>query len=167
MSDLARSAGISKPGLYHHFESKEDILVLIYQDALARDLKDAQEVLASQASATERLTDILKRLTINSCENQQVARIFNEEEAAVPPSLMRVVHAAHREKEDLLIKLIEDGMASGEFNLAVSPRLAARAMIGAVNLCYKWFDPRGSKSAAEIGVEMAHFLVSALAVSAP
>lgn len=162
MTDLAKAAGISKPGLYHHVSSKEEILVLIYRAAIARNVQDAEEVLATGASPTEMLRDILTRLAVHSCVNQKLVRIFNEEEAAVPPSVMDVVHAAIREREDLLIRLVKQGLVSGEFKLTVSPRLAARAMIGACNLCYKWFDPAGSKTADDVGNEMAQFLVSAL-----
>ena len=162
MTDVAEAAGMSKPGLYHHFSSKEELLVRIYRSALDRNVQHAEEIMAESGAPTKKLSDILARLAVHSCENRDLVRIFNEEEAAVPASVMTVVHAAHRDRENLLVDLIEQGINSGEFHLSVSPRLAARAMIGAVNLCYKWFEPSGSRSAGEIGADMADFLVAGL-----
>jgi AcrR family transcriptional regulator len=162
MNDLARAAGISKPGLYHYVASKEQLLVLLYQSELEEHLVEERAVIASSASATESLRRILAQRATYSCRQQKLQRIFTEEEAEVPAELMGVIRQQRREREDFLVNVVEDGVESGEFRLTATPRIAVRSMVGAVNFCYKWFDPSGPKDADQIGSEVADFLVSAL-----
>lgn len=163
MNDLARAAGLSKPGLYHYVASKEQLLVLLYQTQLEQHLVEERAVIESSTSATESLRRILAQRATYSCRQQRLQRIFTEEEAEVPAELMGVIRKQRREREDFLVNVVEDGVAAGEFQLTATTRIAVRAMVGAVNFCYKWFDPSGPKDAEQIGSEMADFLVSALA----
>jgi TetR/AcrR family transcriptional regulator, cholesterol catabolism regulator len=162
MNDLARAAGISKPGLYHYVASKEQLLVLLYQSEMEQHLVEERAVIASNASAAESLRRILAQRATYSCRQQKLQRIFTEEEAEVPAELMGVIRQQRREREDFLVNVVEDGVAAGEFRLTATPRIAVRSMVGAVNFCYKWFDPSGPKDADQIGSEVADFLVSAL-----
>jgi AcrR family transcriptional regulator len=163
MNDLARAAGLSKPGLYHYVASKEQLLVLLYQTEMEQHLVEERAVIESSTSATESLRRILAQRATYSCRQQRLQRIFTEEEAEVPAELMGVIRQQRREREDFLVNVVEDGVAAGEFRLTATPRIAVRAMVGAVNFCYKWFDPSGPKDADQIGSEMADFLVAALA----
>jgi AcrR family transcriptional regulator len=163
MNDLARAAGLSKPGLYHYVSSKEQLLVLLYQTEMEHHLVEERAVIDSSTSATESLRRILAQRATYSCRHQRLQRIFTEEEAEVPAELMGVIRKQRREREDFLVNVVEDGVAAGELRLTATPRIAVRAMVGAVNFCYKWFDPSGPKDAEQIGSEMADFLVSALA----
>jgi AcrR family transcriptional regulator len=163
MNDLARAAGLSKPGLYHYVASKEQLLVLLYQTEMEQHLVEERAVIESSTSATESLRRILAQRATYSCRQQRLQRIFTEEEAEVPAELMGVIRKQRREREDFLVNVVEDGVAAGEFRLTATPRIAVRAMVGAVNFCYKWFDPSGPKDADQIGSEMADFLVAALA----
>jgi AcrR family transcriptional regulator len=162
MNDLARAAGLSKPGLYHYVTSKEQLLVLLYQTVMEQHLVEERAVIESSTSATESLRRILAQRAIYSCRQQKLWRIFTEEEAEVPAELMGDIRRQRREREDFLVKVVEDGLAAGEFRLTGTPRIAVRAMNGAVNFCYKWFDPSGPRDAEQIGSEVAAFLVSAL-----
>src|ERR1700749_2664679 len=53
MNDLARAAGLSKPGLYHYVTSKEQLLVLLYQTVMEQHLVEERAVIDSSTSATE------------------------------------------------------------------------------------------------------------------
>ncbi|HEX4217889.1 MAG TPA: TetR/AcrR family transcriptional regulator [Acidimicrobiales bacterium] len=162
MTDLAQAAGLSKPGLYHYVTSKEQLLVLLYQTVMEQHLVEERAVIDSSTSAAESLRRILAQRAAYSCRQQKLWRIFTEEEAEVPAELMGVIRQQRREREDFLVKVVEEGVAAGEFRLTATPRIAVRSMVGAVNFCYKWFDPTGPKDADQIGSEVAAFLVSAL-----
>jgi AcrR family transcriptional regulator len=167
MNDLAVAAGISKPGLYHYFTSKEQLLVLLYESVLAQHAAEERDVLAAGMTATESLRAILIKRIVFSCEQQRLQRIFTEEEAEVPDELMGVIRQQRRDREDYLVQLIESGVRAGEFRLDTSPRIAVRAMVGAANFCYKWYDPAGRKTPGEIGQDVSTFLMGSLAISLP
>ena len=58
-------------------------------------------------------------------------------------------------------EVLEEGRAAGVFR-AADAKVAALAVLGAINWTVKWFRPEGGKSAREIGAEHAELLVRGL-----
>jgi len=162
MRELARAVGLSKSALYHYVRSKEELLVALYEDVLAQRLAEQKAVQSSGLPPDEALRTILVDRFVHACHNQELLRVFFEEEAELPTELMATVRLRRRQNENVIVALIEEGVARGVFSLAISPRLAARALAGAVNSVHKWFDPAGPRSAEELAVDFAAFLLGAL-----
>ncbi len=54
--DIADEVGILKGSLYHHVESKEDLLYLIVKEPIARMHQTMGEIVASERPAAEKLS---------------------------------------------------------------------------------------------------------------
>jgi hypothetical protein len=80
---------------------------------------------------------------------------------ALSEELRRPILARRDEYERSFRRLLEDGTAAGIFR-EHDPKVAALAILGAVNWTVKWFRPGGGKSAREIGCETAAMLVRGL-----
>ncbi len=59
MSDIARAVNIKKPSLYHHFESKEAILLAILETGMERLIDDLESIAASDAGCEAKLRAVL------------------------------------------------------------------------------------------------------------
>jgi len=162
MRELADAVGISKPALYYYVRSKEELLVRLYEDALAQRLAEQAEVRAADLAPDEAVRRILVQRFLHACHNQELTRVFFEEERELPAELLTTVQERRAQAEAMVAQLIEDGVEAGLFALTVSPRLAARALGGAVASVHRWYDREGPRSAESLAEDFAEFLLAAL-----
>ena len=162
MNDLAEAVGLSKAGLYHHVRSKEELLVQLYEDALAQQLDAERTIVAAGLPPAQTLRRLLQERIVHACQNRQLQKIQSEEEAELPAELMGTVRGRRRDRTRLLVQVVTDGIDKGDFRPAVSPRIAVMAMLGAVNFVYKWYDPAGERTPEQLAEEIADYLLAGL-----
>jgi hypothetical protein len=63
-------------------------------------------------------------------------------------------------------RLIRAGQASGVFAPVASPEMVTFTIFGVINELPLWYHPHGRKRPAQIGTELADFVLAALAVRA-
>jgi TetR/AcrR family transcriptional regulator, cholesterol catabolism regulator len=164
MNDIAAEVGLSKPALYHYFSGKEELLVSVFEDVLRDNITQARRIVTGGTSAGQALRQTLVERVAYTCNNSPILQVFYEEEAELPAPLRARVTQGRREYQQVLTDLIERGVAEGEFELSTTPTIVANSFIGACNWAYKWYQPGGPKSAAELGEDMAELLLRAIVV---
>jgi AcrR family transcriptional regulator len=162
MNDLAGAVGLSKAGLYHYVRSKEEILVQLYEDGLAQQLDAERTIVAAGLAPDQTLRRLLQERVVDACHNRQLQKIQSEEEAELPADLMGTVRRHRRDRAQLLVDVVNDGIERGQFRPSVSPRIAVMTMLGAVNFVYKWYDPGGERSPEQLAEEIAEYLLCGL-----
>ena len=163
MNEIAAGVGLSKPTLYHYFRNKEELLVLIYRDVLDDSLRMAHETLAAADTSLEAVRDLLVSRVVYTCENQDLLKICFEEEDELRPDLAESLLERRRAFEDLLADAVRAHLADHpEVRLPMTPKGFVNTFLGAVNWPYKWYSPRGARTLAELGAEMADVLLRAL-----
>jgi AcrR family transcriptional regulator len=162
MNGLAQAVGLSKAGLYHYVRSKEEILVQLYEDGLAQQLEAERTIVAAGLAPDQTLRHLLQERVVHACHNRQLQKIQSEEEAELPAELMGTVRRHRRDRAQLLVDVVNDGMERGQFRPSVSPRIAVMTMLGAVNFVYKWYDPEGERSPEQLAEEIAEYLLCGL-----
>jgi TetR/AcrR family transcriptional regulator, cholesterol catabolism regulator len=166
MRDLARDVNLSKPAIYHYVESKEALLVEIYEGVTAEGVEFARQMLERDVKPLDAIRGLLVERISYTCENRNLVRIFFEEETEIPESLTRAMLEQRRAYEDAFIELLNRGVADGSMHFDTTPRIVVNVMLGAAHWSYKWYNPRGSKSAQQLGEEMADMLLEGLKVRA-
>lgn len=159
LDDIADQLGVRKTALYHYFPDKEAILYACHRESLAelsRILKGARAL----DSAPEQLAYVIRehvRVMIDTLEGSPLAF----EVTALSAERQRGVIAARDRYERALRKMIEDGIAAGEFR-AVDAKIAVFAILGAINWIARWYSPEGSLHAPELGGQFADHLLGGL-----
>jgi AcrR family transcriptional regulator len=147
---IAARAGLSSTALYAHFASKEALLHRIAVSALeiAGDL--VTEEAAHEETATEKLRAVVGTLSAWHAHHQPVARVvLHQLDALTPEHLAEVVKRRHV-VDRLIRRIIADGVAAGEFDVA--DRRAAAVTV--LSLCLdvaRWYQPRGPRGPEQIG----------------
>jgi AcrR family transcriptional regulator len=164
MQDIAEAVQLQKASLYHHFSSKQEILVEILDEALDL-INNRLEIVRSQSlSADEKLRQAMVSYLQTITENQNLAAVLLLEIRSVDPEL-KARQASRREKFESLWKdLIIEGKQQGIFN-NVDPSLTGRAILGVMNWTVTWYRPDGPRTANEIAVVYADLLLKGLLIS--
>jgi AcrR family transcriptional regulator len=162
LRDLAEAVGLSKPALYHYFNTKEELLVELYRGVLSESIQAARAIAARDLPADVALREILIERVVYTCENRRLLRVFFEEEAELPGPMMEEVRRQRREYEDVLVELVEQGARQGLFVLRETPRILVNTMLGAANWVYKWYNPSGKMSPKQLGASIADYLLAGI-----
>jgi len=143
VKDIAEQAGVTKGAFYHHFETKEDLLLLIQEDYLDYQIAALDKVMASGGTATERLTAVITS-TLEALEkyHENVA-IFFQERRFLTGAKFESVRQRRQVLEDQFRTLLDAGVASGEFRRDLDVPVTCLALIGMCAWSYQWYSPRG------------------------
>ncbi|RJP50719.1 MAG: TetR/AcrR family transcriptional regulator [Anaerolineaceae bacterium] len=129
MDDIAEETGLSKGTLYLYFKSKDDLIIAILDRIFQREFRAFEQIDLSRVSATETVNlfvdtvskDIKIMLRLMPVAYEFLALAFRNK--TVQKSLKVFVNRYM----DILVPIIENGIASGEFK-EVDPQEVAIAM---------------------------------------
>lgn len=132
MDDIAEETGLSKGSLYNYFKSKDDLIIAILDRIFQREFKMFDEIDLSTMSATETVNhfvdtvakDIRLMLRLMPIAYEFLALAFRNK------TVQKALKVYVNRYMDILVPIIENGIASGEFK-EVDPKEVAIAM-GAV-----------------------------------
>src|SRR5215831_19603897 len=80
MRDLSRATGMSLAGLYHYFESKEELLYLIQKHTFTTIIETLREKLEGSADPEERLRIFIHNHLAYSLDNKQAMKVLVHED---------------------------------------------------------------------------------------
>lgn len=150
MNDVAAALKLSKGGLYHHFQSKDEILFNIMWHAMEITEQRVINVVrridgSSLAGAEDRLRTLI-RLHIQlvlSPEDREITVMLHENHP-LPPSLRRKINGRKKDYVHFVENLVNDIQRRRGAPSSVTPRAAAFALVGMINWIYQWYKPDGT-----------------------
>lgn len=156
---VAERLGVTKPFIYANFGSKGELLAEICSRGIASSLEAIDSVIAMRASSTESLRELSRRFVTAVLENQKHIAIYTREEKNLAPEDARRIGEMRREFDAKLTKMLEKGVASGEFHIRDS-RMAALSIGGMVSWAYVWYRPKGRLKLSEVAEHMTEFILA-------
>ena len=151
MNDVASALRLSKGGLYHHFQSKDEILFHILSHAMDITEERVINVVRKVEGAEERLRTLI-RLHIEvvlSAEDREITVMLHENHP-LPPALRRKINGRKKDYVHFVENLIADVHRQRNSSSPVTPRAAAFALLGMINWIYQWYKPEGELTGADI-----------------
>jgi AcrR family transcriptional regulator len=152
MNDVAGALKLSKGGLYHHFQSKDEILFEIMNHAMEITQQRVLDPVRSIADPEDRLRALIRlHIEVVLSPRDREITVMLHENHPLPPALRKRINA--RKKE--YIHFLEDLMAevqnkSQRTKGKVGPRAAAFALLGMINWIYQWHKPEGDLQAQNL-----------------
>ncbi len=148
LDDVAHELGLSKAALYHYFSSKEDLLSLIYIQALENYFANAYEIDEMDLAPPEKLRFLIRHHIENIIiGNLPMFAVFFSEENQLPEKQFQKIREEKRKYSKIVEKIIAEGIEQGFFR-PMDPKLQAFAIIGMCNWLYKWYNPDDKKGRA-------------------
>jgi AcrR family transcriptional regulator len=161
MQDLAVVVGITKSSLYHHFPSKQALLSEILANTVDRVTPALEAIAESDLPACERLRKAVSGHVVELIRDRDNVACFIEEGRFLSPDYMQTYIAKRDRYESYFRRIVEDGIASGEFR-ATDVRLASLAILGMCNWVARWYRPDGDHSPDEIATSFGNMAARGL-----
>jgi TetR/AcrR family transcriptional regulator, cholesterol catabolism regulator len=161
---IAQRAGVTKGAFYHHFESKEDLLRQIHFEYASRMLEGVREIGMSALGARDQLRAIIRRVVVTVGSYRSHVAIFYQEFRSLSGSPYIAIRAMHDEERNIVMSIIERGIAEGELAPDVNPTLLLFAISGITAWIYNWYDPAGSMDLDSIADGLADIILNGVSM---
>jgi AcrR family transcriptional regulator len=151
MNDVAAALKLSKGGLYHHFQSKDEILFNLMSHAM--DITEERVIAPVKAIANpeDRLRALIRlHIGVVLGERDREITVMLHENHPLTPALRKRINARKKDYVHFVENLIAEvqnargGSNSDSSKRNVTPRAAAFALLGMINWIYQWYRPDGS-----------------------
>ena len=160
--DIAAAANITKRTLYRYMGSKEQLLYELHEDFIQGLLR---EVNALQGSPTEKFRAMVLAHLRDLGEHRRDIKVFFDEIKHVDDTKRANLVESRQVYEDAVSEILQEGVDEGTFAID-DVGLVTRAILGALNDGYRWFDPDGPHTVEELADLFTDMMLSGLASSA-
>ena len=160
LSDVAEYAELQAPAIYYYFPSREDLIEEVMYAGIAdmrRHLQAALDALPPETSPIDKILAAVEAHLRHELELSDYASASIRNAGQMPERLR-----ARQLKEEAAYgriwrRLFDEARADGQLRDDLDARLAQLLVIGALNWCAEWFDPR--RSSVDTVVSNAQVLV--------
>ncbi len=153
MNDVAAALKLSKGGLYHHFQSKDEILFEIMNHAMEITQQRVLDPVRGIVDPEERLRTLIRlHIEVVLSPRDREITVMLHENHPLPPALRKRINSRKKDYVHFLENLMAEvqRQAKKEFSAKVSPRAAAFALLGMINWIYQWYKPEGELQAGSL-----------------
>jgi AcrR family transcriptional regulator len=152
--DIADSAGILSGSLYHHFKSKEEMVLEVLQDFLDWLFERYQQILAAESTPLARLTGLFMA-SFEAIEHRHAQVVIYQDEAKRLSDLPQFgfVDDRNREQRKMWIDLLHEGIADGSFRPDLDVDLVYRFIRDTTWVSVRWYQPGGPLTAEQVGAQ--------------
>src|SRR5208282_4645152 len=167
MNDVAAALKLSKGGLYHHFQSKDEILYEIMNHAMEITEERVLNPVRGIADPEERLRALIRlHIEVVLSPRDREITVMLHENHPLPPALRKRINVRKKDYIHFLESLMAEvqikaqntaqtkaqtkGQQAQSAKGKVSPRAAAFALLGMINWIYQWYKPEGELQAQNL-----------------
>ena len=166
--DIGAAAGILSGSLYHHFESKEQMVAELLLPVMQRQVWQYRLIVAGNDSAADTLRALIKVAVNEAAQTpDQTRMIRNDAQTLSATPALRPVSDLLIEAAKLWASVIEHGVVVGELRDDVEARLVVAAMFDAVLSTTRWFTGVRPQQPDRVGDALADLFLGGLLPASP
>jgi AcrR family transcriptional regulator len=136
--DIARVLDISIATIYYYFKNKEELLFAIIKSSGNDLLLLLHESMEQFSDPVERLRHMVAGQVCMAYEKKYWVKVYVEEQVNLSKKYKDVIYKQHREIYDTYVKQFQELKKLKRVRVEQLP-IAAFAVFGMVNWCYRWF----------------------------
>ena len=161
VSDIARALGLTKAGLYHHFESKETLLFEIMMFGLDKVRDEVIVPVRGIRDPEERLRQLILRHGRIITRGNGAGAHRGDESRALPPAARRQIEQRMRIYFDLIRDTLGELKDAGRLR-DVDPTVATFSLLGMILWLPRWFRQGGRLDQERVAKEIASVALGGL-----
>lgn len=165
MRDIARRAGLSVPGVYHYYASKQDMLVAIL-DVTMSDLHARTSAARGEGrDPVERFALLVECLALYHTHRRELGFVGASEMRSLLPQERERVASARRAQQRMVDEEVESACREGSFGV-LQPHEASRAVVTMCTALPQWFESTGPATAEQVAAQYVDFALDLMRCTA-
>jgi TetR/AcrR family transcriptional regulator, fatty acid metabolism regulator protein len=132
ITEIARAADVSDGLIYKYFSNKRDLLEHVLQDFYERVIQDLAAKVARGKGFSEQLYILISEHLLTFVAERNLCRLFISEVRIASDYRGSAIQQLNRRYTSILIKMVDEAVASGEIPRTVDPRVVRDMLFGAV-----------------------------------
>lgn len=157
---LSHASGLSKSSIYHHIESKEQLLRLGLEKALEPLMASTTEDEATTGRAVDRLTYLIRRnIEIMAERLPYVTLLLNVHGNT---ETERWALEQRRAYDKIVAGVVQDAIDEGDVRADVDARTTARLIFGMTNSVREWYRPQRGLEPAALAEQVCSMLLEGI-----
>ncbi len=161
MRSIAQLAGMSVPGVYHHYASKQDLLVRVLDLTMTDLIWRVEQAREEGDDPVTRVALVVEALALFHARRNDLAFIGASEMRSLEAENYRRIARLRNDVQRLLDDQIAEAIAAGGLNVG-HPADAGRAIATMCTSLAQWFHPDGPTTPEQIAQEYARFALGLL-----
>lgn len=146
---IAHRAGLSVPGVYHHYASKQQMLARLMELTMDDLLHRSRAAAAEQQGPVERFSALVECLVLFHTQRRDLAFVASSEMRSLEPDARQRLRDARNFQQRMFDAEVLAGRELGVFQIVHAVE-ASRAVGTLCTAVAGWFRPDGPRSAAEV-----------------
>lgn len=154
--DIGQAAGILSGSLYHHFNSKEQIVLDLLFDNVQASIERATSIISDAPDATTAIGDLIRDSITETAKHpneslilRNETRAFRDTPALAPLAELRQASVA------LWVDAVNRGISSGDFRTDLDPQVTVMAIVDSVLGAARWFRDAEGKDPDRVAESLA------------
>jgi AcrR family transcriptional regulator len=150
LDDVAAAARFSKGGIYHYFESKDEILFSILDNYMDQVLENLNREIGAIDNGDAKIRHIISRHVRVYTENMNEAKALLHEKYCLPAKYRKKIENREREYYGIVRDVLKFYFhGNREIHLSHMPVISF-LLFGICNWLYAWYDPGGAVGSGEL-----------------
>jgi len=162
MSTIANATGIRKSSIYHHYATKEDILLDIFRTTMNDLQATMQKRLGEASGAKERMKAVIYCHIIFHIQRQKESIIADSELRGLTARNYKEIIQMRDDYERTVQNVLEEGVAEGIF-VETDIKVISYAILSMSTSVCTWFKKSGRLSKNSVADIYADFILKGLA----
>jgi len=156
--DIGRAVGILPGSIFHHFRSKDEILLTVMRESIVLNLTRMRAALERAETLDDRLRTLIgwELYATNGEETGEAWTVLVHEWRSLSADGQKEILGLRDEYEQLWLKVLEEARAAGMFD--IDPFILRRLLAGALNWTSHWYRHGRGLTLDELGEEVLRLL---------
>jgi AcrR family transcriptional regulator/DNA-binding XRE family transcriptional regulator len=164
--DVAQRAGLSAPGIYHHWPTKQHLLVALLDLTMADLLTRCRAARAEGDGPVERFTRLIECLALFHTHRRELGFIGASEMRSVDEPDRTRIAALRQDVQRMVDDEVAEGCRRGLMTTPL-PHEAARAVVTMCTALPQWWSPTGPSSPEAVAEQYVGFALDVVRALTP
>jgi TetR/AcrR family transcriptional regulator, cholesterol catabolism regulator len=162
VGEISSATGLTKGGLYHYIESKEDLLYRIMCFAMQQLKENVVAPVSAIADSEEQLRALVKLHIGQIAVDKGVLTILAEETESLTPEHRKDILRYKREHFAFARDILQRLRKQGRLRSDVDTTVATFSILGMILFVARWYRVDGRMSSERIGEEIAALALNSI-----